>query len=139
MKSNFKVLEIPDYEKPVSQDQFLIYTKNKWYKAKVKEKVKQKLNSDSEKLSSFIIQKYVFRDIFKIKDVRNSKRLLYMPGNKPISELIENTDEENGVAFVLPSVQIGDIIKIADQRQTVPTKTTWFEPKMHKGIMFWKF
>ena len=139
LKSNFKVLEIPDYEKPVTQDQFLIYTKNKWYKAKVKEKVKQKLSNDSEKLSSFIIQKYVFRDIFKIKDVRNSKRLLYVPGNKPISELIENTDEENGVAFILPPVQIGDIIKIADQRQVVPPKTTWFEPKMLKGIMFWKF
>ena len=62
-----------------------------------------------------------------------------MPGNKPISELIENTDEENGVAFILPPVQIGDIIKIADQRQVVPPKTTWFEPKMLKGIMFWKF
>ena len=140
IEKNFIVREINRFEKPTTKGNFIIYAKNKWYKVKPKEKLlKLHRKNIIEQLDSYIIQEYIFKEIFKIKNVRKSHKLAYMPGSKTLEYLIEITEKEEGVAFILPPVKIDDMITIANQKQIVPPKTTWFEPKILKGIMFWKF
>ena len=136
----FDVDELDSFEKPETKGTFIIYAKRRWYKATLKQKFAKKHKHDIvEKLDSFIIQEYIFKEIFNIKKPRGSNKIAYIPGSWSIYQLIDVAESENGVAFILPPISIQDIITIADSKKIVPPKTTWFEPKLLKGMMFWKF
>ncbi len=140
LKKNFSVDELSDFQKPTHKGQFVIYSKGKWFKVKPKDKIiNNKPKSFVNILDSYVIQEYIFGDIFNIKNVRKSRKIIYIPGSKSIEYLIDTAEREGGIAIVLPAVGIDDILTIADNGQIVPPKTTWFEPKILKGLMFWKF
>ncbi len=140
LQVNFDVEEISEFEKPTENGTFVIYNKKRWFKVKAKKILMDRHKDNLVKhLDSYIIQEYVFKDIFNIKNVRKSHKIAYVPGSKPIDYLAEITDNEHGAAFILPAIKKSDIISIADNNKIIPPKTTWFEPKILKGIMYWKF
>lgn len=140
LQVNFEVTQLSEFEKPVDSGTFIIYHKKKFYKIQTKKELLDKYKDTIvEKLDSYIIQEYIFKDIFEIKDVKKSHKIAYVPGSKSIEYLVEITKNESGMMFILPAVKKSDIIAIADNKQIIPPKTTWFEPKMLKGIMYWKF
>ena len=43
------------------------------------------------------------------------------------------------VSFSMYSTEINDIMNIADSGNTMPPKSTWFEPKPRSGMFIHKF
>ena len=138
LRKYFSVTKLKTFKKPSHSGQITLYKDNKWYSIHVKSIIKSSdSNSVKKRLDTYIIQKFIFEKILGIKNIRNSKKIYYNSGDKPLSALKNTTDLHNGVAFIMYPIAITDVIEIAEQRQTVPPKSTWFDPKLLKGLLFW--
>jgi uncharacterized protein (DUF1015 family) len=140
IKENFYIEETSFFEKPNENHSFVLYRKKIFYLVKPKSELLDKhKNNIVENLDTFLIQEYIFKGIFHIKNVSDSNKIIYFAGTNSLEHITAITEHENGLAFILHPIKISDIVKIAENHQFVPPKSTWFEPKLLKGMMFWKF
>lgn len=138
LKSYFSITKLEKFERPSRPGQITMYKDDKWYSIIAKPIINNpESRSVKKRLDTYIIQKYVFEKILGIKNIRTSKKIIYISGDKPLSAIQNTADLHNGVAFFLYPIAITDVIEIAEQGQTVPPKSTWFDPKLLKGMLFW--
>lgn len=119
--------------KPKSRHTFGMYVDKKWYKITAKE------GSFDEKdtvgrLDAAILQNNLLKPILGIENPRKSNRIDFVAGVKGLLELERKADETNGVAFSMYPPSIDDLMAIADIREVMPPKSTWFEPKLRSGF-----
>ena len=81
-----------------------------------------------------ILQNELLAPILNIQDARADDRLSYMPGTEGISGLIERCKTLWRVGFACVDTKIEEVIQVADAKQTMPPKSTWFDPKLRAGI-----
>jgi uncharacterized protein (DUF1015 family) len=121
-------------KKPKKKGSFGLYYKNKWYLLDA-HKTLFKKRSIVKTLDAYILQKYIFDPIFNIKDPSNDENIEYVSGLVPLDEIEKITSDFEGVAFILYPMTKKDIFKVAKAKKAVPPKSTWFEPKLLKGIV----
>jgi len=56
------------------------------------------------------------------------------PTRDPIEDSLAACDADGGVLFALPAPELTTLIAIADAREAVPAKSTYFSPKPGSGI-----
>ena len=87
-----------------------------------------------------ILSNYILDNILGIKDQRTDKRIDFVGGIRGLTELQKRVDSgEMKVAFSLHPVTIQQLFDIADSGNTMPPKSTWFEPKLRDGLLTHKF
>ena len=108
-----------------------------WYKLRLKDKFIPTENTPTnETLDVYILNKYILEGILKIKDVRSEPDIKYLEGPKGAFGLARRVREGKAlVAFNLYPVALEDLIKISDQGDYLPPKSTWIEPRMRNGFM----
>lgn len=127
-----------DAGKPESLHQFRMYLDGKWYALRVKENRLAKENP-VERLDVSILQQQVLEPLLAIKDPRTDKRIRFAGGLVPVNELTALVDSgEMRVAFFLYPTSIGELFEVADSGNVMPPKSTWFEPKLHCGLVVHK-
>ena len=57
-----------------------------------------------------------------------------VPTRDPIEDSLAACDADGGVLFVLPAPELTTLIAIAEAREAVPAKSTYFSPKPGSGI-----
>ena len=83
-----------------------------------------------------ILSNNILDPILGIKDQRTDKRIDFVGGIRGLAELERRVDSrEMKVAFSLHPVSIQQLFDIADSGQTMPPKSTWFEPKLRDGLL----
>lgn len=138
LEEYFNVIRMKEYTKPEKPDHIVMYRSKRWYKIIIKKKFENE-NSLKKSLATYKLQKYVFENILLINDIRKSKRLIYLSGNLGVSLIQKIAEDQRGIAFLLHPISIKQVLAIADNNNIVPPKSTWFEPKLLKGLIFWKF
>lgn len=131
-------LESTDIEKlqyrPEGKYKFGMYYKNKWYVLTAKPNTFN-AEDEVESLDAAILQNNLLEPILKIQDPRKDNRIDFVGGIRGLKILEELVDKtENGVAFSMYPTAIEEIIKIADNNNVMPPKSTWFEPKLRSGL-----
>ena len=124
---------------PRNKKEVSIYIDNQWYVIEIKEKILKKL-SYKQQLNSQIVSDLILKPILKIKDLRKDKRVEFISGELPIKNItnkVKNTP--NSLAFCLFPHNIEEIIKIADNSDTMPPKSTWIEPKLRSAITIYEY
>ena len=51
-----------------------------------------------------------------------------------LEEIAALAQAEGGAALLLPAPSVADVFEQVDRGQTLPPKSTWFEPKLRSGI-----
>jgi uncharacterized protein (DUF1015 family) len=140
LEKYFSVTPLDNYKQPEYPGQIILYKNNRWFLLEKRPDLDESdsLHSIKKQLDTYIIQKYIFEKILGIKDIRTSKRIIYVSGNKLISEIQNTADLHNGVAFILYPMSTKEVVNISENGLTVPPKSTWFDPKLLKGLMFWE-
>jgi len=93
-----------------------------------------------EALDAQILYKLVLNPILGITDLRNEKRLDYLPGTKDMIELKQKMDTESfQVAFGMLPINVAQMKQIADEGLTMPPKSTYIEPKLRSGLTIYEF
>lgn len=84
------------------------------------------------------LQREILSPIFCINDPRTSPRLAFIPGlaneASPVALKAKVDSSEADVAFVLSPVSISDVMRVADAGETMPPKSTCFDPKPWCGF-----
>ena len=124
--------------RPAALHNFSLYLGGKWYSLTAKEGTYDD-NDPIGVLDVKISSDYILRDILNIVDLRTDKRIDFVGGIRGLGELKDRVDSgEMKMALALYPVTMRQIIDIADSGNIMPTKATWFEPKLRSGFIIHK-
>ncbi len=71
-----------------------------------------------------------------IEDQRRDPRIDFVGGSRGLGELERRVDSgEMAVAFSFYPTSVEDLIGVADAGEVMPTKSTWFDPKLADGLV----
>lgn len=134
VKSNFSV-EPAELPEPPSAKSIVMYIDKKWYLLKPNQNVKHAA-SVGDNLDVSILQNYLLHPVLGIEDPRTDNRIDFIGGIRGTDELVRLVDTgKAAVAFSMYPVSVDDLIRISDAGETMPPKSTWFEPKLRDGLL----
>ena len=122
--------------KPTRKHELGMYLDGTWFSIRWREReVAQCIDDALASLDVSMLNHLVLQSILGIHDIRNDRRIEYSEGVKGITVMPEALDDRDGVAFSLFPVSFADFIRIANNGETMPPKSTWFEPRMKNGLL----
>ena len=139
LKENFKVTISDSSFKPKSKRQFGMYHHGKWYSLEFIGNFPDE-NDILSLLDINILNNYCLIPILGIKDINNDERIRFIAGCHGLIAL-ENKVNKNGdsVAFSIFPSHIEEVMRVADNKLTMPPKSTWFDPKPLDGLVVYEF
>ncbi|XMB66912.1 DUF1015 family protein [Mycoplasmatota bacterium zrk1] len=138
VKKSFLLEEIGTVYRPESKHKYGLYLDNVWYKLTAKEDSYDN-NHPVNSLDAAIVQNNLLQPILGIEDPRKSSRIHFVGGIRGLEELESLVDsKEYEVAIALYPVKMTDIMDVSDSGETMPAKSTWFEPKLRSGLFVHK-
>lgn len=135
LENDFTVEKQATIVKPEALHKFGMYVNKEWYLLTAKAALYD-VNNAVDKLDVSILHQHILDPILHIKDAKTDKRIDFMGGIRDISELIRRVDAgEMQIGFTLYPTSIEELIAVADNGDVMPPKSTWFEPKLHCGLI----
>ena len=87
------------------------------------------------RLDASILQAHLLCPILGVVDPRRSTRIRFVGGIRGTEALEAAVDGGNAVAFSLYPTGLDQLFDVADSGDTMPPKSTWFEPKLFEGVV----
>ena len=82
-----------------------------------------------------VLQNNLLAPILGIADPRTDKRIEFVGGSRGTQELEQRVKTgRSAVAFAMAPATVDQLMTIDDAGQCMPTKSTWFEPKIRDGL-----
>ena len=131
--------QIPQPVKPKKNREFGMYHDNKWYLLKFKnEKI---INNDIlSKLDINILNNFCLKPVLGIQNLNNDERIRFIAGSHGLKALEKKVNENpDSVAFSIFATEIDSVIEVANNKLTMPPKSTWFDPKPLDGLVVYEF
>ena len=130
--------EIPSF-KPSESRSFGMYLDKSWYAIKLKKNPEQNLFSIIN-LDINLLHEYLLEPILGVGDARYDQRIDFIAGFHGLESIERKVDSGKAkVGFSLLATRIEDVIDFADQKLTMPPKSTWFYPKPLDGLVAYDF
>ena len=86
-----------------------------------------------------VLQENLLDPILGIKNPKEDARIDFVGGIRGLKELERSVDSGKfKVAFSMYPTQMKQLIKISDDGNKMPPKSTWFEPKLKSGLFIHK-
>ena len=82
-----------------------------------------------------VLQDRVLGPLLGIDDPRRSKRISFVGGIRGTAALESAVNDGAAVAFSMFPTGLDQLFDVADIGQTMPPKSTWFEPKLFEGVV----
>lgn len=125
--------------KPVEKHHFSMYLDGEFYSLYLR-KFAYDFNNKLEELDAQILYNLVLKPILNIQDLRNDKRIDYLPGTKDSVQLKEKVDSgQFKVAFGMLPIDVEMMKEIADSGLKMPPKSTYIMPKLRSGLTIYEF
>ena len=86
-----------------------------------------------------ILQENVLDPILGIKNPRTEPRIDFVGGSRGVGELKRRCDNDCVIAFAVYPTSLDDLMLIADAGESMPPKSTWFDPKPLSGVIVRRF
>jgi uncharacterized protein (DUF1015 family) len=134
IKTNFTIQDTV-LTTPQSERSICMYMSDKWYLIKPNENVKNTEDVGGN-LDVSILQNYLLQPVLGVEDIRTDTNVDFIGGIRGTKELEKLVDSgKSKVAFSMYPVSVDDLIQISDAGETMPPKSTWFEPKLRDGLV----
>jgi uncharacterized protein (DUF1015 family) len=140
VEENFTVKQIESKEgyTPVKKHDIALYLKGKgWYQLVPK---KTEYPTPYDRLDTVIVQNLIFDHILGVKNPRETDILEFVGGAQAPSPKDQEAyvNKKGYIGFMaLYPVDINDLESIADNDGVMPPKSTWFDPKLLTGLVFY--
>lgn len=120
--------------KPATAGEFAMYLGGDWYRLRVHSDL---VPADPVgRLDVSLLQELVIGPILGIADQRRDKRIDFVGGIRGLDALARRVDAgEMALAFAFFPTSLADLMAVADAGEVMPTKSTWFEPKLADGMV----
>lgn len=124
---------------PLKNREFGLYFNNHAYLLKLKPEYSAQLSGLLANLDVSIVEEFILKRIFNIKDSKTDKRLSFLDGSKGILTLQETIDSKDfDLAITLYQTSIDEVKAIAENNLIMPPKSTWIEPKLRTGLVIYE-
>jgi uncharacterized protein (DUF1015 family) len=134
LQDDFFLTLSPEPVRPGQLHEFGMYIDHQWYILTSRKGTYS--NDPVGVLDITILSKNILSKLLGIKDQRTDKRIDFVGGIRGLEELEKRVNSgEMQVAFSLYPVTIDQLFAIADSGETMPPKSTWFEPKLRDGLL----
>lgn len=136
ISKNFDITECPILEEIKDRHEFGMLLEDKFFLCRAKNIVKDSVKDDTiESLDVSILQDFVLKPIFDIKDPRTDNRIRFAGGIRGVGFLKSELECGRGkAAFLMHPTSMQELFAVADENKLMPPKSTWFEPKLRSGI-----
>ena len=139
IKKNFTVQKQDTSYKPKETKSFGMYLDKNWYSIKLKKNPEKNLFRIIN-LDINLLHEYLLEPILGVGDPRYDQRIGFIAGFHGLDSIKKKVDsDEAKVGFSLLATRIEDVIHFADQKLTMPPKSTWFDPKPLDGLIAYDF
>jgi len=133
--ASFMIEETADRAKPGKPNQFGMYLGGQWYQLEINpERVPH--DDPVARLDISLLQDNLIAPLLGITDPRTDNRIDFVGGIRGLEELERRVDSgEMQIAFALYPTSMNALMAVADANEVMPTKSTWFEPKLADGLI----
>ena len=133
----FRVSEAPS-SVPEAKGEFRMYLAGRWYGLVPREPAP--VDDPIRSLDVSILQERLLAPLLGIQDPRTDRRIDFVGGIRGTDELARRVDAGGAaVAFSMFPTTVAELMAIADAGETMPPKSTWFEPKLRSGLFVHRF
>jgi uncharacterized protein (DUF1015 family) len=135
LRERFSVEKSPRPVKPSKSAEFGLYLAGQWYRLAIH---RNRIPADDPvaRLDASLLTDHLLGPVLGITDLRRDKRIDYVGGIRGLGELERRVNSgEMTVAFSLYPTSMEDTMAVAEARKVMPTKSTWFEPKLADGLV----
>jgi len=132
---------LTEAQKPGAKHEMTMWLDDQWYYLCWKAEVLAAHTHRKEVLLDVsLLNDVILHQILGIEDVRNDQRVEYVEGPRGLDGLLRRAQRNpHAVAFALYPVLLSELMAIADAGQSMPPKSTWFEPRMKNGLVVQEF
>jgi len=135
VRENFSVEKSPQPVMPAKPAEFGLYLAGRWYRLAIRRELIP-VNDPVARLDASLLSDYLLGPVLGIKDLRRDKRIEYVGGIRGLAELEKRVDSgEMTAAFALHPTHMEDMMAVAEAGKVMPTKSTWFKPKLADGLV----
>ena len=135
LRESFSVEESPKAVRPARAGEFGLYVARKWYRLAIR----RELVPASDPVARHdvtLLSTHLLDPILGIRDLRRDKRIDYVGGARGLGELEKRVNSgEMTAAIALYPTSMDDLMAVAEAGKVMPTKSTWFEPKLADGLV----
>lgn len=120
---------------PARPGEFGLYLAGQWYRLMLRPEL---IPADDPvaRIDASLLTDHLLGPVLGIKDLRRDKRIDYVGGIRGLAELEKRVNSgEMAAAFALYPTSMEDTMAVAEARKIMPTKSTWFEPKLADGLV----
>ena len=136
IEEKFEIEESAAAVEPAYKAEFGMYLDEKWYKLKAKKDI---LSDDPvDGLDVAILQNNLLEPVLGIHDPKTDKRIDFVGGIRGLLELEKRCHTDCVLAFSMYPTSIAELFAVADAGRLMPSKSTWFEPKLRSGLFIHK-
>lgn len=136
----FKIKTLKKPAKPAKKFEIIAYFNGEWISLKWKKSILSKHKDSPVLLDAELLDTYVFKKILNIADISLTSRIKYSEGVKPQIDVINQINADfKKVAFFISPVLKEELIKVAQDKLSLPPKSTWFEPRLKNGLISSEF
>lgn len=127
--NDFEVRPMADGEdpEPRAPGAFGMYTAGQWFAITPH-------RQHPAEFDATVLQQRILAPVLDVDEASRGGRLEYLPGSVGLDHLRRLTDTRGGVAFALHPVLLSQLTAVVDRGQTLPPKSTYFEPKVRSGL-----
>ena len=128
-----------DLYRPSKKHHFSMYLDGEFYSLYLRKTSYEFTNSLSE-LDPYILYIKILQPILGITDLKNDRRIAYLPGkNEPfeVKKAVDQGDFVVGFGMLPPTIE--EVKQISDEGSIMPPKSTYIEPKLRSGLTVYEF
>ena len=127
-------LETP--RRPLHKHELIMYVRKEWYSLHWKKEVLDSHPGERVLLDASLLNEQVLDAILGIRDVRTDTRINYVEGSRGIEGVQKAVGaSRNRIGFILFPVSFDDLMQMANANESLPPKSTYFEPRIRTGMM----
>jgi uncharacterized protein (DUF1015 family) len=120
---------------PSGPGEFGLYLPGRWYRLRI-HPARVPQHDPVARLDVSLLAADLLEPLLGIRDPRRDKRIDFVGGVRGLEELQRRVDSgEMALAFSLFPTRMQDLMAVADAREIMPPKSTWFEPKLADGLV----
>jgi uncharacterized protein (DUF1015 family) len=138
LRKKFQVTVISEKNKePAHKNSLYLYIEKAWYIIAI-DTLEHHPTDPVHNLDVSILSDYILAPVLDIKDLRNDKRISFIPGIKTPADVEKVIDSgKAAAAFCLYPVSFDELISVANSGKEMPPKSTWIEPKLESGLLIY--
>jgi uncharacterized protein (DUF1015 family) len=122
--------------RPSHKYEIILHIADDWYALQWKTEILDGYPPEKVLLDVSLLNELVLKNILGMHDIRTDSRIRYVEGSQGIEGFRRSiASGRNRIGFMLFPVSLDDMMHIADAGESLPPKSTYFEPRIRTGMM----